>query len=304
MPVVHLAAVDALKRQALADDKVHVHLDRAVAEDEKADLAAVAHHANHLAQRSAGAEHLKADIKALDESLLAHGSCQVLLRGVDGRVRAYLLREPQSVVVQVGDDHAPRAGILGDGDGKDANGTYARDEHVLTREVEHQRRVRRVADRVEHGDHILVERGVDEDDIARGDAEVLRERAVAVYADARGVLAPLDVARVTVAAVAAGDVPLARNALADGQPRHARAERGDLADILVPDDHGRLDVLGRPLVPVVDVHVRAADGGFVDLDKNFAGTGDRDFHLFELQTGAGTGFADSVHKLHRHVLHI
>ena len=42
--------------------------------------------------------------------------------------------------------------------------------------------MRRVSHRVKHGDNVLVKRGIDENGVARGDADVLRERAVAVNA--------------------------------------------------------------------------------------------------------------------------
>lgn len=92
------------------------------------------------------------------------------------------------------------------------------------------------------------------------------------------VLAPLNIAGVTVAAVAAGDMALAGDALADREARDARAKLGDLADILMADDLWGLDVLLRPLVPFVDMDVGAADRGLVDLDENFSGPG----------TGTGT----------------
>ena len=71
-------------------------------------------------------------------------------------------------------------------------------------------------------------------------------------------------AAVNVAAAAAGDVALAADPLAHVEPGDARAQLGHLAHVLMADDHGGLDVLLGPGVPVVDVHVRAADGGLVD----------------------------------------
>ena len=125
--------------------------------------------------------------------------------------------------------------------------------------------MRGVAEGVKEGDNVLRQALVDGNDVARRDADILRERTVAVDADADMVLAPLNIAGVTVAAVAAGDMTLAGDALADREARDARAKLGDLADILMADDLWGLDVLLRPLVPFVDMDVGAADRGLVDL---------------------------------------
>ena len=76
-----------------------------------------------------------------------------------------------------------------------------------------------------------------------------------------------------------GDVALAGNALADVQSGDARAKLGDLADVFMADGHGRLDVLLRPRVPVVNVDIRAADRGFVDLDEDLSRTRHGNRHL-------------------------
>ena len=51
MPVVHLAAVDALQGQALGDQGIHIHGHRLVADAQQADLAAITHHGDHLLHR-------------------------------------------------------------------------------------------------------------------------------------------------------------------------------------------------------------------------------------------------------------
>ena len=157
--------------------------------------------------------------------------------------------------------------------------------------------MRGVAEGVKEGDNVLRQALVDGNDVARRDADILRERTVAVDADADMVLAPLNIAGVTVAAVAAGDMALAGDALADREARDARAELCNLADILMADDLWGLDVLLRPLVPFVDMDVGAADRGLVDLDENFSGARHRNRHLPQLQSGAGCGFYDGIHHL-------
>src|SRR6266481_2868638 len=74
-----------------------------------------------------------------------------------------------------------------------------------------------------------------------------------------------------VAAVAAGNVALARNAVALFKAPHLRAERDDAAAVLMAHGHRHRNGLLRPGVPVVDVHVSAADRGLGDLDQHVVG---------------------------------
>ena len=158
------------------------------------------------------------------------------------------------------------------------------------------------ADRIEMGVTCLVtETMVDDDHVAGGDAHVLRKGPVPIHAHAVGVLAPLDVAGVAVAAVTAGDVALAADPHTHFKAGDAGAQLRDLAHILVADDHGGLHMLGGPGGPVVDMHVRAADSGFVDLDEHLAGAGHGHGHLPELQTDARHGLYDGIHHLLGHM---
>ena len=74
--------------------------------------------------------------------------------------------------------------------------------------------------------------------------------------------------RAAIAAMPADDVAFARDALADAKPAHLLAHRLDHADVFVADVHRHRDRLLRPLVPVVDVHVGAADRGLADADEH------------------------------------
>jgi len=63
----------------------------------------------------------------------------------------------------------------------------------------------------------------------------------------------------------------------------------------VADDEGRLDATLRPGIPVVDVHVGAADGGGLDFDQHLVGADLRDVHGDHFQARGGTGLADGLH---------
>ena len=248
-------------------------------------------------ERRGVSRHFKTYVKALGQSLLVHDLAQILLRGIDGSVHAHPAGEVEPVFVDVSDDDAACARVFANAARDNADGARAGDEHVLADEREHEGGMRGVAEGVKEGDNVLRQALVDGNDVARRDADILRERTVAVDADADMVLAPLNIAGVTVAAVAAGDMTLAGDALADRKARDARAKLGDLADILMTDDLWGLDVLLRPLVPFVDMDVGAADRGLVDLDENFSGARHRNRHLPQLQSGAGCGFYNGIHHL-------
>ena len=94
-----------------------------------------------------------------------------------------------------------------------------------------------------------------------GDDEVLGEAALAVHAHAHGVAAQVAAAGAAVAAEAAGEMPFAGHAIAEREAAHFAAHVDDAAEVLVADGHGHRDGLLRPGVPVVDVHVGAADRG-------------------------------------------
>ena len=87
------------------------------------------------------------------------------------------------------------------------------------------------------------------------------------------------------AAVHADDMALARNPLADLKALDIGAEPRDLARIFVADDHRHRDRALRPFVPVVDMHVGAADAGLVHLHQHVVRTDDGNRDVFEPQAG-------------------
>jgi hypothetical protein len=80
------------------------------------------------------------------------------------------------------------------------------------------------------------------------------------------------------------------------------AGRHDFPDKLVADHHRWLDGLLGPMVPVVDVNVSAADGGFFDLDEDVVDSGAGDGHFGELKAGAGPQLGDGTHRLHAEII--
>ena len=183
---------------------------------------------------------------------------------------AHLLCYVQPVIIYVGHYYVARAVLAADANGHHAYGACAGYEHVLAHNVEHCGGVRGVAVCVKEGNYILRNIVRHKYNIGLGYAYVFRKRALPVHAHALGLLAPLAVARAAVAAMAAYYVPFAGNDLADFIFSDARAKRGDFANVFVAYYHGRIDMLLAPRVPIVNMHIRAAYGGFVYFDKHLA----------------------------------
>ena len=156
VPVVHFAAIDALQRQAVCNDLVHVHADGAVAETKQRDLAAAAHDGDQLVERRGVAGHFKPYIEAFGQPLRAHDCVQILVRGVDGGIDAHFAGKGKPVFVDISNDDAARARVFADAARNDADGACAGDEHVLADEREHKRGMRGVAEGVEEGDNVLI----------------------------------------------------------------------------------------------------------------------------------------------------
>ena len=260
-------------------------------------MAAVGHGGDQAAQRVLVARHLEADVEALAHAEGGHRRGQVGGAHVHGERHAHLLGDAQACGVHVGDHDVPRPGVAHDGRRQAADRPRAGDEHVLADQVERQRRMHGVAQRVEDG------QGVERDPLGRRphvdrrERQVLGEGAGGGHADAQAVGAEVTATGAAVAAVAADDVPLAGRQLPDLETAHAVAQRDDPAHELVAGDqrHGQRAL--RPLVPLVDVHVRAADGGLEDADHHFAGAGAGDGDALERQAGAAVVLHEREHGL-------
>ena len=160
------------------------------------------------------------------------------------------------------------AGVADDRGRHAADRAGAGDQHVLAEHVEGERGVDGVPERVEDRGDLLVDARPVVPDVRHRQRDELGERARPVDAEADRVRAEVAPPGHAVAAAAADDVALAADEVADGEVAHVRAERDDLADELVPDDHRHGDRLRRPVVPLVDVEVGAADARLVHPDQD------------------------------------
>lgn len=243
-----------------------------------------------------GAGHFEADVEAFPHAEVFHEVVEIGLARVDGGGCAHLAGDVEAVGIEVGDDDVAGAGVLGDADGHAADGTGAGDDNVLAVKVEGEGGVGGVAEGVEAGEDVEGDVGIAAPDVGSGDDEVVGERAVAVDADAEGVRAEVAGAGEAVAAVSADDVAFAGDEGFEFPAADVFADGFDVADVFVADDHGGFDGGGGPVVPLVDVDVRPADGGLEDFDPYVVGAGFRDGKVVpEFESGAGGGFDEGAH---------
>src|SRR5690606_11882398 len=155
--------------------------------------------------------------------------------------------------------------------------------------------VRGIAIGVEEGGQLRRHRVRHRPQVGGRHDDVFGERAIAVHADADRVRAQVRAAAAAVAAMAADDVALGRNALAEPVAGYARAQFLDPADELVTDHQARTDRALAPLVPQVDVQVGAADGGLLDLDQHLVGARLRNRYLFHPDAPGGFALDQRLH---------
>ena len=125
-----------------------------------------------------------------------------------------------------------------------------------------------IAEGVEDGGDVEGNRFVVAPDVGHGQRDVFGERARTVHAHALGVSTKVAAAGEAVAAAAADHVSLAADQVAGEKVRHIGPGLDDPADKFMADGHGHGDGRLCPLVPLVDVHVGAADARAQHLDEH------------------------------------
>src|SRR5439155_1164270 len=267
----HLAAVDPLQGEAAEDHLVPIDRDLLIRDAEKRDAAAVVHEREHRAKRRGAAGHLEPDVESLEHSELFHHSVERRRREVHRERRAKPARESEPVVVAVGDDDVACADESADRRGHHADRARAGDEDIFASELERQRAVHGVAERVEAGADLVGHPRRQDVRVRRRNADVLGECARPLHADTDRVAAEMTPPGAAVAAMPAGHMALDRDALAYYETAHLAADLGDRALELVTDDERDRDRLLRPRVPIPDVKIGAADRRVVDAHEEIVG---------------------------------
>ena len=129
--------------------------------------------------------------------------------------------------------------------------------------------MRRVAEGIKNGIQLLRNFFGRVDHVGGGDDQVFRESAIPVHTHTLGGFAEVSAPGTAVAAMAANDMPLAGNDIADAAIFNTVAHFHDLAHVFVTRGGAQFYGLLRPFVPLPDMDVRSADGGLMDLDLHF-----------------------------------
>ena len=132
-------------------------------------------------------------------------------------------------------------------------------------------------------------------DVGHGQRDVFGERAGAVHADALRVRAQVAPAGQAVAAASADHVAFAADDIAGEKIGDVGADLDDLAHEFMADRQRDGDGLLRPIVPLVNVHVGAADARAMHADQDIvdADAGFPDF--FQPEAGLALAFDQRFH---------
>ena len=195
------------------------------------------------------------------------------------------MSQVEPVRVHIGDDDEPGTGMARDGDGHHSNRSCAGDQHILAEHRKRQRGVDSIAEGIEDRSHVTIDRGVVMPDIGHRQHQVFGERSRPINPDALGVSTQMAATGQAVPAAAAHHMPFAADNVAGKEVSDVGAHFHDLADELVTHHHRHGDRLAGPGVPLVNVHVRAADARAIDLDQNIVDAHLRNRHIDQPQPG-------------------
>src|SRR5205085_7413730 len=135
-----------------------------------------------------------------------------------------------------------------------------------------------------------VDGGIVTPDIAHGERDVFGECPGAVDAHTLCMSTEMTTPSETVPAAAAHHVPFAADDLAGMKINHVGANSDDFSDEFVSNRHRNWDGGARPIVPVVDVDVSAADSCVSDADQNVVDANGGFGDIFEPQSRRGLAF--------------
>ena len=195
-------------------------------------------------------------------------SCKSRSRTSIGQGRAHFAGEIEPVRIDVGDHDFARAGHFRDRHRHATDRAGAGDEHIFADEIEGERGVNGVAQRIRTGDHIERNFRIAAPEICVRNGDVFRETARPIHADAFGVRTKMAPAGEAISAMSTDDVAFGRDQFAFLEIAHGGADFVDHADKFMPDHHRHRDRLLGPRVPVINVNVGPADRSFLDADEN------------------------------------
>src|SRR5262249_27527501 len=156
----------------------------------------------------------------------------------------------------------------------------------------------RIAEGIEEGSDVAIDRGIVVPDIGHGKGEVFGKGARPIYADTLGMGTEMPPTRQAIAAPATDDMPLATDDFAGKEIGYVRSHFNNLADELMANHHRHRYRLAGPGVPFVDVDVGSENPRPVDFDEHVvhADLGHR--HVFEPQSRLCFALDQCFHRGH------
>ena len=139
--------------------------------------------------------------------------------------------------------------------------------------------------------------GIELPDVGLGNDDVFGEGAVGVDADDLHVLADVRLADAALQALAAGHVHFGGDEVAFLHAGDFVADGFDRAAELVAGNERRMNAALRPLVPLVNVQVGAADGGHLDLDQHVGRAKLRFGNFADFRARCGLRLNDGKHGI-------
>ena len=142
-----------------------------------------------------------------------------------------------------------------------------------------------IAQWIEAGQHLQGDGGIGVPYIGLGDTEVPGEAPGTIHPHTAGAGAQVSAPGQAVAAVTADQMPLSADHISGVKILDQIPYRFHGAGELVTDDQRNRYVLPGPFVPVVDMHIRAADRCLVDLDQDIGQPDLRFGNLLQPESG-------------------
>ena len=183
------------------------------------------------------------------------------------------------------------------GDGEQPDRAAARDSHALGGDLSGQHGVHRVAQRIEDGRVLLRDGSIELPDVRFRNHDVVGKGAVGVHADDLHVLADVRFADAALQALAARYVHFGGDEVAFLDAGHFVAYRFDRPAKLMAGNQRRMNTALRPLVPLINVQVGAADGRHFHLDQHIGGPKLRLGYFADLRARGGPRLYNGKHGI-------
>ena len=187
---------------------------------------------------------------------------------MNGVVGTHATGEGQARVIDVGRDDPGGAGGFADADGEQPDRAASGDQDERAGDVGGERRMERVAHGVVDAADLVGDLVVEVPHVGRRHRDVVREAPVAVDADDLGVGTDMGVAGAAEQAPAVDDVPFGGHPVPLCTSVTSRPTLHDVAGEFMSDDDRRLDPPPGPVIPLVDVDVRATHAGAADANQD------------------------------------